>query len=104
MALHDHGGEEIMQFLAKFLRDGNWIFAAQLPDGIAVGNIVDFSEIATDVGRLVFSTAEREEVSADHTLGACTSDRRVSDTRIASLHESAERLWTGWPRYLGRTL
>ena len=48
MALHDHGGED-------------WIFAAQLPNGIAVGDIVDFSEIATDVGRLVFSTAEREE-------------------------------------------
>ena len=58
MALRDHGGEEIMKFLP---RDGNWIFAAQLPDGIAVGDIVDFSEIATDVGRLVFSTAEREE-------------------------------------------
>ena len=61
MALHDDGGEEIMKFLAKVLRDGNWIFAAQLPDGIAVGDIVDFSEIATDIGRLVFSTAECDE-------------------------------------------
>ena len=103
MALHDDGGEEIMKFLAKFPRDGNWIFAAQLPDGIAVGDIVDFSEIAIDVTRLVFSTAEHEEmcrrtILLEHALqiaGVQTPELLRSTNLLKDCGQVGLNIWVG---------